>query len=94
VRAREPDNRDAVARTGATYGAWSAAWWQYVLAASTTDPNNPLLSATGAGCGAGQAASGPVFFLVGTAGGLPTSVTRSQCTAPAGVALFFPLLNA
>lgn len=83
---------DAVARMGRTYGAWSAAWWQYVLAASTADPNNPLLSTTGQGCAAGQSASGPVFFLVGTAGS--GSVTRTQCTAPSGVALFFPLLNA
>jgi len=83
---------DAVARTGRTYGAWSAAWWQYVLSASTTDPNNPLLSQTGKGCQARQPSTGPVFFLVGAAGS--GSATRTQCTVPSGVALFFPMLNA
>jgi hypothetical protein len=83
---------DAVARTGRTYGAWSAAWWQYVLAASTADPSNPLLSTTGQGCAAGQSTSGPVFFLAGTAGS--GSVTRTECSVPSGVALFFPMLNA
>lgn len=73
---------------GKTYGAWSAAWWQYVL--SQPLASNPLGDTTGADCRIGQ--SGPVFFL---AGGLnSTSVTRDECTVPAGKALFFPLTNA
>jgi hypothetical protein len=82
---------DAVAQTGRSYGAWSAAWWQYVLAASTTDPSNPLLSTTGQGCANGQPDPNSVFFQVGTAG--TGSATRTQCIAPASAALFFPLLN-
>jgi hypothetical protein len=73
---------------GMTYGAWSAALWQYVL--SQPASSNPLLDRTGAGCGVGQ--SGPVFFLVGTAGS--GAATRDQCTVSAGKALFFPLVNA
>ena len=73
---------------GKTYGAWSAAWWQYVFAQPAS--SNPLTDPTGAVCQAGQ--SGPVFFLVGTAG--TGTATRDRCTLPAGKALFFPLVNA
>src|SRR5579871_6045853 len=69
---------------GQTYGAWSAAWWQYVLAQPAS--SNPLLDPTGANCGVGQ--SGKVFFLVGGV------ATRNDCIVPAGKALFFPLVNA
>ncbi len=70
---------------GKTYGAWSAAWWQYVVAQPVS--SNPLFDPTGAGCRNGQ--SGKVFFLVGDA-----TSPRDQCTVPAGKALFFPLVNA
>ena len=49
---------------GRTYGAWSAAWWQYVEAQPVA--SNPLVDPSGAGCRVGQ--SGPVFFLVGANG--------------------------
>jgi hypothetical protein len=72
---------------GETYGSWSAAWWQYVVAQPAS--TNPLLpDNTGANCRVGQ--SGRVFFLVGVSGG---TATRNQCTVPAGKALFFPLVN-
>jgi hypothetical protein len=72
---------------GKTYGAWSAAWWQYALEQPVA--SNPLFDSTGAGCRKAQ--SGKVFFLVGGFGS--SAVTRDQCTVPAGKALFFPLLN-
>jgi hypothetical protein len=72
---------------GNTYGGWSALWWQYVLSQPVS--SNPLLDKTGASCGMGQ--SGPVFFLVGTAGS--GKATRNQCTVPVNKALFFPLAN-
>lgn len=73
---------------GRTYGAWSAAWWQYVMLQPAS--TNPLTDQTGAGCRTGQ--SGPVFFLVGT--NSTGSATRTACTVPVGKALFFPLVNA
>lgn len=73
---------------GKTYGAWSAAWWQYVE--GQPHASSPLSDTTGAGCRTAQ--SGQVFFLVGGSGN--TSVTRDRCTVPAGKALFFPLVNA
>jgi hypothetical protein len=85
-----PDNAQAV--TGMTYGEWSAVWWQYVLSPPVSDPNNPLLDPTGAGCAVAQSRSSPVFFLVGTAG--TGAVTRDECTVPAGKVRFFPLVNA
>jgi hypothetical protein len=78
-----PDARYA----GATYGQWSARWWQWVLSIGVAD--NPLLDTTGAKCG--QAQSGPVWYLAGSTANDP--VERS-CTVPAGKALFFPLVNA
>ena len=72
---------------GKTYGAWSAAWFQYVMSQPVS--SNPLLDPTGAGCRKAQ--SGKVFFLVGANG--TGSFTRDQCTVPAGKALLFPLVN-
>jgi hypothetical protein len=85
-----PDNAQAV--TGMTYGEWSAVWWQYVLSPPVSNPNNPLLDPTGAGCAVAQPRSSPVFFLVGAAPGTG-AVTRDDCTVPAGKVLFFPLVN-
>lgn len=78
--------------TGMTYGEWSAAWWQYVLSMPVSDPNNPLLDLTGAGCKAAQPNGSPVFFLVGSWGS--GEVIRDECIVPAGKVLFFPLVNA
>jgi len=87
----------AVAKTGKTYGEWSAVWWQYVL--SIPQSRNPLLDRKGANCASGQSA--PVFFLVGTFtstvevnGDVVGTARRPQCDAPAGKPLFIPILNA
>jgi hypothetical protein len=60
---------------GASYGEWSARWWQWLLGIAADV--NPNLDDTGANCGQGQA--GNVWFLAGTFGGDP--VTR-KCTIP------------
>jgi hypothetical protein len=83
---------------GKTYGEWSASFWQYLY--SIPSSLNPALDPTGAQCGVDQ--SGPVFFLVGTfttttpvpGGDVFGTANRGSCTAPAGAALFFPILNA
>ena len=79
----------SVEQTGKTYGAWSAAWWQYVEAQPASA--GPLADSTGQTCAVGQSAASPVFFLVGLTGS--GTVERPQCVVPAGKALFFPLLN-
>ena len=71
---------------GATYGQWSARWWQWALSAPAAD--NPVLHATGANCAVGQ--SGPVWFL---AGNFKRGRYFRTCTVPAGRALFFPIIN-
>jgi hypothetical protein len=73
------------APNGKSYGAWSAAWWQWAL--SIPETQNPVTDSTGAFAAVGQ--SGPVWFLGGTFG---NSVTRTV-TVPAGKALFFPVHN-
>jgi type II secretory pathway pseudopilin PulG len=70
---------------GATYGEWSARWWQWLL--SIPAAINPNLDGTGANCAQGQ--EDDVWFLAGTFGG---TVTRT-CTIPAGKPIFFPLIN-
>jgi hypothetical protein len=70
---------------GASYGEWSAQWWQWVL--HIPAGVNPNLDTTGANCGQGQ--SGHVWFLGGTFGG---SAVRT-CNVPNGVSLLFPIQN-
>ena len=79
----------SVEQTGKTYGAWSAAWWQYVEAQPAS--TGPLADSTGQTCAVGQSAASPVFFLVGLTGS--GTVERPQCVVPAGKAFSFPLLN-
>ncbi|MFQ5878314.1 MAG: hypothetical protein ACE5JH_11640 [Acidobacteriota bacterium] len=73
---------------GNSYGDWSAAWWQWAFALPVE--GHPLVDETGAQCGAGQA--GNVWFLGGVFNESGTAV-RTECTIPAGKALFFPILN-
>jgi hypothetical protein len=68
-----------------TYGEWSAKWWQWILSIPTQ--NNPLNDDNGRNCAVEQ--SGPVWFLVGTTGGL----TERTCTIPAGKAILIPVIN-
>ena len=75
--------------TGAGYAELSALWWQYAL--SFPVATSPFFDTTGANCGAGQSRPQRVFFLVGSLNSDP--VQRDQCVAPAGKALFFPMIN-
>ena len=69
---------------GASYGEWSAKWWQWAF--SFRADAHPLLDT--APCDAGQ--TGRVWFLGGSF--INTTVVRN-CTVPAGVAILFPVLN-
>lgn len=71
---------------GATYGEWSARWWQWLL--SIPAAVNPNLDNTGDNCAQGQ--TDDVWFLAGTFGGGP--VTRT-CRIPVGKPIFLPLIN-
>jgi len=75
----------SVTNYGASYGEWSARWWEWAL--SIPAVKNPVLDPTGNNCSVGQV--GNVWFLAGTFGG---SVNRT-CTIPAAKAIFFPLVN-
>ena len=68
-----------------TYGEWSAKWWQWILSIPTE--NNPLNDDNGRNCAVEQ--SGPVWFLVGTTGGL----AERTCTIPEGNAILIPVIN-
>ncbi|GAA0801093.1 hypothetical protein [Spirilliplanes yamanashiensis] len=63
----------------------AARWVRWAAAAGPA--SNPIADATGADAHRNQ--PGDVFFLAGTYG---ETVTR-RCTVPAGVPLFFPLVN-
>lgn len=78
---------------GMTYGQWSAAWWQWMLALPFGNQlPNPTFYATGQSCAAGQ--SGPVWFLAEPAYGTPDVGVIEQCKVPAGRYLMVPLLSA
>ena len=72
--------------SGKTYGDWSAAWWQLMMAIPVE--SNPTFDSTGANCSGGNTAG--VFFLAGQ--GTGETVMRS-CTVPTTKPLFFPLIN-
>jgi hypothetical protein len=74
------------AAMGKTYAQWAAAWWQWALKAPLAI--NPEEDTTGQFAGVGQ--SGPVWFLGGTFGDLPSPVVRSF-EVPAGKALMVPV---
>ncbi|MEZ5541212.1 MAG: hypothetical protein R3F42_04120 [Pseudomonadota bacterium] len=65
---------------------YANAWWQWTV--SMPDSESPVKDRTGARCGVNQA--GPVWFL---AGGYGSSKIRRSCTIPAGVHVFFPVIN-
>lgn len=69
---------------GASYGQWSARWWQWAL--SLPADAHPLLET--AGCDAGQ--TGSVWFLGGSF--VNTTIVR-DCAVPGGQAILFPVLN-
>jgi hypothetical protein len=83
---------------GASYGEWSARWWQYAL--SVPADTSPFFDYTGANFAVGQA--GNVWFLSGvivfSSPGQPlppgqvNTVVR-DVTMPSGTALFVPVLN-
>jgi hypothetical protein len=70
---------------GASYGEWSARWWQWLL--SIPPAINPGLQTGAVDCTLGQ--QDDVWFLAGTFGG---TVTRT-CTIPAGKPIFFPVVS-
>lgn len=83
---------------GASYGEWSARWWQYALSVPADD--SPFLDYTGANFAAGQ--SGNVWYLSGVVvftspgQGLPPGQTNTvvrNVTMPSGTSLFVPVLN-
>jgi hypothetical protein len=78
---------------GLTYGQWSARWWQWAF--SIPVDRHPLFDT--ADCSVGQ--SGHVWFLGASftasepaPGQFLASATR-KCAVPAGIALFFPIVN-
>lgn len=83
-----PDQAASV--TGQTYGAWSVAWWQYMLKMPFGQGLlNPTFYSDGTNCNAKQ--SGAVWYLTEPASG---GVATEQCTVPAGLFIFIPILNA
>jgi hypothetical protein len=94
---------------GATYGEWSARWWQWAYQTRVHDSHGqvkaPFLAGNGTpespaevDCSWGQ--SGGVWFLAGTyqpafpgGGTTPEFFANRSCTIPSGTALFLPIIN-
>jgi hypothetical protein len=84
--ASQQQNVIEISTFGATYGEWTARWWQWAL--SIPEAVNPILDTTGENCAQDQVDD--VWFLAGTFSDDP--VTR-VCTIPAEKSIFFPLIN-
>jgi hypothetical protein len=78
---------------GATYGEWSARWWQwfYMWPAQNGPKPHPSTWSGASKCDTGQL--GPVWFLVGIPTSTGTTTTTIDCDIPAGKALFFPIIT-
>jgi hypothetical protein len=69
---------------GTTFTDWTSKWWQWFLAIPNS--KQPFPDTTGAKCDVNQ--TGPVWYLVGSAG----KVERN-CTIPSDKAILFPILD-
>jgi hypothetical protein len=79
---------------GATYGQWSATWWQWALGTPVhtgTTVTHPLLATGAVDCTIGQ--TGKVWFLGGNFNGQPGNVLSRTCTVPTGTFFFTPIFN-
>jgi len=79
---------------GASYGVWSARWWQYAY--SLPVDQSPFIDNTGANFPNGQ--SGKVLYLAGviTPNNQPNTgePVHRTITVPSGTSLFLPVVNA
>lgn len=69
---------------GTSFPIWTTKWWQWFIGIPNSE--QPFPDTTGAKCDTNQ--TGPVWYLVGSAG----KVERN-CTIPSGKAILFPILN-
>jgi hypothetical protein len=85
---------------GATYGTWSARWWQWAYGLPVHGPDGQIhqfFAPDGPiDCSYGQ--SGHVWYLTGTfqateSNGQPVFEANRSCSIPYGTALFLPILN-
>ena len=67
-----------------SYKDWTAKWWQWFI--KIPNSQHPFGDETGKNCNVDQ--SGPVWFLVGSAG-----TVERDCTIPSNVAILFPVVN-
>jgi len=81
----------ATAQYGQTYAQWAASWIDYIYRYAPPDCLDPVKDQSGEHCELYQAPESPVFFLVGTYGGV---AKRTACPVRGDKALFFPLVNA
>ncbi len=77
---------------GKSYAEWAGTWaeWVYEWPETPSCPD-PVADESGALCAFAQDPGSPVFFLTGNWGGV---TRRTQCVAPAGKALFLPIIVA
>jgi len=80
-------NGPAFAQTGLQ--PLASQFWQWALSIPAAD--NPVTDTTGDKCMIGQ--QGPIWFLAGTFGSPTGETTIRSCSVPAGVAVFFPVIN-
>jgi hypothetical protein len=75
---------------GQTYAQWAGDWVNYIYRYTSPLCHDPVNDVTGTECQLNQDPQSPVFFLVGTYGGV---ARRTECAIAGEKALFFPLMN-
>lgn len=88
VFAANPNPR-VIPNRGPVYGYLGAQWWQWAF--SFDELNDVPFMNTGGAVDISAGQSGPVWFLAGQGWGVPPVERWGQ--VPAGVSLFFPLVN-
>lgn len=91
---QEPDAVQLFSETdrpyGMTYGAWTTAWWQWIMPIS--HEKSPLLDETGENWNINQPSS-EVWFLIGNFAKKEVSFPRRNITMEPGRSILFPILN-
>jgi hypothetical protein len=87
---RANENAPSPPLQSASYGEWSAKWWQWAFASKFAQFADGTDGVATVDCAAGQ--GGSVWFLAGTITGNPVTRTCAQAIPP-GKTLYFPLVN-
>ncbi len=78
--------------SGKTHDEWALEWWRWIMTQPYPTCEEGYMDPDGSNCAVGQEDGSPVFFLAHN--DFLGHVGRSDCVAPSGKAIFFPIITA